>query len=210
MFCSAQGCCAARGSFGILHQTVILRFAHGAQTGRRIFPPSYLAPNKKSKHFHRTWWDKIPHGGAPGSVGAPPLRRSFLRVRNKPSACRPCGNADTSCLTLSGGRVSKRSSSLLAHFFFGTFFFCAKKKVHCPPKEEMEFVRGGGGCAEMECTRAPPPPHGGAPSRREPNGCAEGSLRGYARSTTGGKIAYQKQKSPLTRALIQNCRYISR
>ena len=128
MFCSAQGCCAARGSFGILHQTVILRFAHGAQTGRKIFPPSYLAPNKKSKHFHRTWWDKIPHGGAPGSVGAPPLRRSFLRVRNKPSACRPCGNADTSCLTLSGGRVSKRSSSLLAHFFFATFFLLCKEK----------------------------------------------------------------------------------
>ena len=64
IFCSAQGCCAARGSFGIFHQTVILRFAHGAQTGRKIFPPSYLAPNNESKHFHRTRWDKIPQWGS--------------------------------------------------------------------------------------------------------------------------------------------------
>ena len=117
IFCSAQGCCAARGSFGIFHQTVILRFAHGAQTGQKIFPPSYLAPNKKIKHFHRTRWDKIPHGGVSGSVGAPPLRRSFLRVRNKPSACRPCGNADTSCLTSSGVLVSKRSTCKVVCFF---------------------------------------------------------------------------------------------
>ena len=128
IFCSAQGCCAARGSFGIFHQTVILRFAHGAQTGRKIFPQSYLAPNKKSKHFHRTWWDKIPHGGASGSVGAPSLHRSFPRVRNKPSACRPCGNADTSRLTLSGGRGSKRSSGTFANFFFATFFLFGKEK----------------------------------------------------------------------------------
>ena len=74
IFCSAQGYCAARGSFGIFHQAVILRFAHGAQTGQKIFPPSYLAPNKKSKLFHRTRWDKIPHGGVSCSVGAPPLR----------------------------------------------------------------------------------------------------------------------------------------
>ena len=49
-----------------------------------------------------------------------------------------------------------------------------------------------------------------SPTVGEWSSCAEGSLRGFARSTTGGKIAYQKQKSPLTRALIQNCRYISR
>ena len=128
IFCSAQVCCAARGSFGIFHQTVILRFAHGALTGQKTFPPSYLAPNKKSKHFHRTRWDKIPHGGASGSVGAPPLHRSFPRVRNKPSASHRCGNADTSRLTLSGGRGSKRSSGTFANFFFATFFLFGKEK----------------------------------------------------------------------------------
>ena len=122
IFCSTQGCCAARGSFGIFHQAVILRFAHGTQTGRKIFPPSYLAPNKESAHFYRTRWVKIPKWGHLKSRRRTALAPKPLRVRNKPSACRPCGNADTSRLTLSGGRVSKRSSSLLAHFFFATFF----------------------------------------------------------------------------------------
>ena len=127
MFCSAQGCCAARGSFGIFHQTVILRFAHGTLTEQKIFPPSYFAPMKKTNISTAL-------GGTKSLMGErrlcrrPPLRRSFLRVRNKPSACHRCGNSDTSCLTLSGGRVSKRSSGTFANFFFATFFLFGKEK----------------------------------------------------------------------------------
>ena len=116
-FCSAQGCCAARGSFDIFHQAVILRFAHGTQTGRKIFPPSYLAPNKESAHLYRARWVKIPKWGHLKSRRRTALAPKPLRVRNKPSASRSRGHADKNRLTSSGVLVSKRSTCKVVCFF---------------------------------------------------------------------------------------------
>ena len=152
-----QGCCAVRGSFGVFHRTVISRFAHGALTGRKPFPPSYFAPDREGKFlsiyvhrqnfvektkfipFHRTRRDKIPQWRHLKSCRRTAPATKPPRVRNKPSVSRPCGHADKNRLTLSGVLVSKRSTCKVAHFFF-VLFLLWKEKGHRSPFQRV-FVK---------------------------------------------------------------------